>query len=254
MFYKKSISDNVINLIVLSVSILLLSIFIVFPLFFLILNMDSSIKNNKIRIYPIEHELKKQFKYYQVSFNKTLNLPNYTLYYLNATSKRCSNNHFYRDIDLNTRNHTAFKNIGYDRGHLTPSSDVFDSCTTFNMGNVAPQIPCYNQIIWNKLEQYIRLKYINHTILTVPEYNLFRFISDFYGNNLHIPIGFYKLIFNKNMDLVYNIYLQHSLTNPICRENFYEVGDFKKTYFLLLISFTKKLIFFILLCLCIILQ
>lgn len=53
-----------------------------------------------------------------------------------------------------------FKNSGYDRGHLCPAGDrkaskeLYDE--TFFTSNISPQIPSFNNGVWNRLEQKTR--------------------------------------------------------------------------------------------------
>ena len=154
-----------------------------------------------------------------------MRLPNYVLYYLEHKSDRCNTNYFKIDQDLNTRTYESFTNTNFNRGHLLPAIDIKESCDTFTMANVSPQIACFNQKIWSNLEYDIRLKWKYHYILTVPEYSYSKFIFDSNNEKLYIPTGFYKIIF-KNNKIVYNIYLIHD--ESICNKDFNIVGNFNK--------------------------
>lgn len=204
-------------------------------LFVLALNINlyetqytCKINNNTYEIMKIPDEKFKQLEYYKISFNKTLVLPNYTLYLFNILVHRCPSNKFHQDLELQSRTHDSFTNTGMDRGHLVPAADVNDSCSTFNMANVAPNIPCFNQRIWNNLEKYVRNNFMNKNILTAPEYDYSKFIIDNHGEKLYVPIGLYKVIFDDktNNKILYSIYLSH--TNENCDKDFNDVGDFTK--------------------------
>lgn len=180
-------------------------------------------KNNIIN--NINGEKIKQYKYYTVSFNSSIQLPNYTLYNLNTVVKRCQRSDWSRDNDLNTRMPDSFGDWEYDRGHLVPAIDVKDTCSTFMMSNAIPQFLCFNRIIWFNLEKYIRNNFMNHDVLTVPEYNNNKYIYDNYDKKLLIPTGFYKIIMLNNK-IVWNIYIEHN-TN-VCYQDFNVVGNKKK--------------------------
>jgi uncharacterized membrane protein len=202
-------------------------------------------------IDKIPGEKTKNYDDYFISFNDSLILPNYALYYLNGDSSRCPNNPFYADPEFPTRTPTSFLKTGYDRGHLVPASlNVNDSCSTFSMANIVPQIPCFNRQIWKYVEQYVTDTYRNQNILTVPEYDYTTYIYDsngqilfvpigFYkivfttyiydsnGQILFVPIGFYKIVFSVNYEnMLFSIYLNH--TNTTCNALWQTVGDFDK--------------------------
>lgn len=214
-----------------SIIITLLTFYIISSIFIsaIIITLTSYYYFNPL-ILDIEGEKIKNLQYFRISFNATLRLPNYTLYNLNAKSSRCST-FFKQDTELKSLTPSDITpELGYDKGHLVPAVDVLDSCSTFTMANVVPQIPCFNQRIWNTLESYIRYNYMNKDIITVPEYNLNNFVKNKYGTKIYIPIGFYKIIYDPiYTKIIYNIYLKHSM--DICKQDFKKVGDFIKLPF-----------------------
>ncbi|MDA0729740.1 MAG: DNA/RNA non-specific endonuclease [Bacteroidetes bacterium] len=56
--------------------------------------------------------------------------------------------------------HNAYRNSGYDRGHLKPAADSKESLevmrNSFLMTNMAPQTPNLNRGIWKELEEAVR--------------------------------------------------------------------------------------------------
>jgi DNA/RNA endonuclease G (NUC1) len=80
---------------------------------------------------------------------------------------------------------------------MVPAIDIKDSCNTFIMSNVVPQIPCFNRMIWSRMEMYIRNTYYNYTIYTAPEFDYQNRIKNNRGKIIFIPIGFYKIIFDR---------------------------------------------------------
>jgi DNA/RNA endonuclease G (NUC1) len=192
-------------------------------------NKKSESNISKYNINEIFGEKTKNYNEYFISFNESLILPNYALYNLNGYSSRCKKDYpFYADPELNTRTPQSFTNTKYDRGHLVPASkNINDSCSTFSMANIVPQIPCFNQDIWVKIEDHVVETYRNQNILTVPDYDYTKYIYDNYGQILFVPIGFYKIVFDINYEnILFSIYLNH--TNNICNASWEIVGDFNK--------------------------
>ncbi|GGD20106.1 DNA/RNA non-specific endonuclease [Flavobacterium orientale] len=94
-----------------------------------------------------------------------------------------------------------YKNSGYDRGHLVPAGDMkfskeaFDA--TFYTSNVTPQLPDFNNGIWNRLEQKVRYwaqKYDGLYVITgsVLEDNL----PTIGKEKVAVPNYFYKVLLN----------------------------------------------------------
>ena len=91
---------------------------------------------------------------------------------------------------------------------MIPKADIID-CSTNIRENIVAQYKNFNQGIWKKLEYIIRKKYLTYNILTVPQYNLSNYII-VNNQTIYIPVGFYKIIFNNNSELLYCIYLNHT--------------------------------------------
>lgn len=207
-----------------SIVILMVVVTVVSLIMFVIGLFDN---RNVSLILDIHNEKIKDEQYFKISFNSTIRLPNYTLYNLNTKSDRC-NTRFKEDKELGTLGEKdIYKDLGYDKGHLVPAVDVFDSCSTFTMANVVPQIPCFNRGIWKNLEEYIRENYMGNQIITVPEYNLNKFVINKNNVKIYVPSGFYKIIYKPgNNKIIYKIYLEH--TSNVCGRDFDKVGNFEK--------------------------
>ena len=178
----------------------------------------------------IKHEITKQYnKYLYISYNKKLELPNYSLNYISSditNCKKCRHKgkqlcNFMNDQELNnlysveTRCPEYLKNIKYfGRGHLAPSADfcILYGKDSYYTTNTVPQHSKYNKILWNQVEKYVREKYINHWVMTAPEFNNSDKINDACckKNEILIPSGFYKIVFNEKGDIVWNIYVKHN--------------------------------------------
>ena len=65
---------------------------------------------------------------------------------------------------LNTQDYI---NSGYDRGHMTPAADLcYKKEITFDMINIAPQNPQFNQKIYRSFEDWIRNNYVGYVVVT----------------------------------------------------------------------------------------
>ncbi|TYP76085.1 DNA/RNA non-specific endonuclease [Aquimarina intermedia] len=103
--------------------------------------------------------------FYTLSYHEDHEQAEWVLYRLNRN--QLSPNKYKRPYfveDPKVRTHSAdwrnYKKSGYDRGHLCPAGDrkfsykAFEE--TFLTSNIAPQLPEFNQGIWNQLEQRVR--------------------------------------------------------------------------------------------------
>lgn len=112
----------------------------------------------------ISDELPSQTKHYTgfyVSFNKDNHTPNYVSWQLlssetEGTVPRAKN--FWQDKTVEgCPDGNAYKNSGFDRGHMCPAADQKWSETSMNdcfvMANICPQAPGLNQKAWETLEE-----------------------------------------------------------------------------------------------------
>jgi endonuclease G, mitochondrial len=79
-----------------------------------------------------------------------------------AAAKAPRKGNFRPDPDVPTGSATPedYRGSGYDRGHLAPAADMKWSprvqSESFYMSNMSPQVPAFNQGIWNDLEEQVR--------------------------------------------------------------------------------------------------
>jgi endonuclease G len=109
---------------------------------------------------------------------------------------------FYPDPDIPSPHRVSpddFKNTGYDKGHLAPSSSIDFSRRsndqTFAMSNIALQDPKLNRQAWGSLEGLIR-------DWTVTKGKLLITVGPLYNqrprriNDIPLPNGFYQVIYS----------------------------------------------------------
>jgi DNA/RNA endonuclease G (NUC1) len=161
-------------------------------------NINNIYYNKRLSLRKTEHIL--TFKYFKISFNKTLNLCNYGLYYLEEFDTK--NKHKY------IKNKIKYNGLPYDNGHMIPRSNIRDGSVNI-MANIVPQYKNFNQGIWRNIEEYVKKKYTNNYVLTCPEYNYSNYII-INNTNIYIPTGFYKIVFDKKFKILYNIFLIHN--------------------------------------------
>lgn len=168
-------------------------------------------------IDTIDNEVKKDYGNYIVSFNETLRLPNYVYYKLGTLTNKYCDDCFFVDDYLHTRNKTSFDMIGFHLGQLVFNTNTNDSYTTFSMANVVPMIKYYHDGIFTNITKHIKIHYMNHNVLIVPDYNIDRFSYDHYLDKLTIPIGFYQIVMDDNGVILFKSYSIH--TDRLC-DNF----------------------------------
>ena len=134
--------------------------------------------------------------------------------YLPTESERLNN--FRADIRLPKRfraDLSAYKNNGYDRGHLVPSANQdiqeIQNSETFLLSNMSPQKPNFNRKIWKDLEAAVRTldkdeDILETYVLTAPMFYFERKIetigppSGRYGIDVPIPHAFCKSVLAEN--------------------------------------------------------
>lgn len=144
---------------------------------------------------------------YTLSFNKETNLANWVAWSLSSekSSGRYGRTDDFRVDELLPRKYrvdeTAYKESGYDRGHMCPAGDNKWSyqamSESFLMSNICPQDPELNQKWWEHLEEAERRWARNEGTIYICCGPLYlnkprRFIQ---GNvKVRIPDGFFKVI------------------------------------------------------------
>lgn len=121
---------------------------------------------------------------------------------------------FYNSINspLATATHADFNKSGYDRGHMCPaadkSTDLYLMRSTFDLANVAPQIPGLNRGAWKKTESFCRsaaLIYDSVEVLALPIF-LNRDTSFIGSHRLAVPHAFIKAAWLPQNDSVIGLW------------------------------------------------
>ncbi|WP_378185760.1 DNA/RNA non-specific endonuclease [Aquimarina sp. W85] len=154
-------------------------------------------------------------KFYTLSYSEEHEQAEWVFYTLNKNQlrkKEYKRPYFINDplvstISADWRN---YKKSGYDRGHLCPAGDrkfsyqAFEE--TFFTSNIAPQLPEFNQGIWNQLEQRVRYwtnKYDSLIIITGGV--LTDRLASIGYESVSIPNYFYKIVLRKEQDRLHVI-------------------------------------------------
>jgi endonuclease G len=103
----------------------------------------------------------------------------------------------------------AYKNSGYDRGHLVASANALlshvENSETFLLSNMSPQTAEFNRQIWSKLESKVRdlndrADVLEAYVLNCPVFDFDKPIkmigdeNDQYGINIPVPHAFVKSV------------------------------------------------------------
>lgn len=213
-YYK---NNNNIDIYTFLINILYIFIFICFIVSLsIIIIYYCNIYNNK-KIQKIKSEKLLICKNFTISYNNTLNSPNYSIHFINR------NIHFnFKNKIINSNSYNT--DLLYKINIINPI-DIKNICSSYNKYNFIHIYPVFYKNIWIKLENYINYHYSEHYIITIPEYSITRYIHNLKGKKIYIPCGFYKLILNKNMELIWNIHLKHEI-NPT--KTFIELGNYDK--------------------------
>ena len=99
----------------------------------------------------------------------------------------------------------SYSKTGYDRGHMANDASFDWSMkslnSTYTMANIVPQEPRVNRYHWVKVERYARLvarKLGSVNVLNIIQYN--KNPKRLEKQNIAIPQGFYKILYNKEKD------------------------------------------------------
>lgn len=122
---------------------------------------------------------------------------------LGLGEERSSNFRMERRLgDLSPRD-VAYRNSGYDRGHLAPAADMAYSSESmydsFFLTNASPQVPGFNRGIWKRLEEQVR-KFASEKdsiyIATGPV--LDQSLARLRNSPIVIPEYFYKVVLKRD--------------------------------------------------------
>ena len=107
-----------------------------------------------------------------------------------------------------------FKSSGYDRGHLCPAGDrksskeLYDE--TFFTSNIAPQIPSFNNGVWNRLEQKTRYWATKYNGLYVITGGVLKGEMKTIGKEkVAVPNFFYKILMTKDRTKMIGFLVPH---------------------------------------------
>lgn len=96
----------------------------------------------------------------------------------------------------------SYTRSGYDRGHMANDASFDWSMeslnSTYAMSNIVPQEPKVNRYHWVKVERYARL--VAKRLGTLNVVNIIQYTNNpkrLKKQNIAIPQGFYKILFNK---------------------------------------------------------
>lgn len=108
--------------------------------------------------------------------------------------------------------HADFTKSGYDRGHMCPAADRSASLramrSTFELVNVAPQVPRLNRGAWKRTESFCRsaaLLYDSIHVLAMPVY-LDRDTTHIGTNQIAVPHAFIKAAWIAGTDSVIGVW------------------------------------------------
>lgn len=108
--------------------------------------------------------------------------------------------------------HADFTKSGYDRGHMCPaadrSSDLRAMRSTFELVNVAPQVPSLNRGAWKRTESFCRsaaLLYDSIQVLAMPVF-LDRDTIHIGANHIAVPHAFFKAAWKAGTDEVIGVW------------------------------------------------
>ncbi len=102
-------------------------------------------------------------------------------------------------VSTGTATLSDYKHSGFDRGHLAPAADMGWSSLAMNesfyFSNISPQVPSFNQGIWKKLEELVRLWAVeSKAIYIVTGPILSEGLASIGPNKVSVPKYFYKVI------------------------------------------------------------
>jgi DNA/RNA endonuclease G (NUC1) len=103
--------------------------------------------------------------------------------------------------------HRDFTGSGYDRGHMAPNADFNDThenaVLTFFIGNIWPQTPNVNRVLWLAAENETRRLASEYLIIQVVII-VDEFKEEKVGK-ISVPANFKRRVFDYNGELIYEI-------------------------------------------------
>lgn len=151
-----------------------------------------------------------EHKYYSLSYSEKDEQAEWVAYKLtvdNSNKKIKRKAHFRKDTKVETGSSELkdYYKSGYHRGHLAPAGSMrindVSMDESFYMSNISPQKPKFNQGIWKRLENKVRIWSLMYDSLYVVTGPVLSKPIDVIGvNNVSVPREFYKTLvgFKKN--------------------------------------------------------
>jgi len=114
--------------------------------------------------------------------------------------ERASNFRMDRRLGDYSPRDAAYRNSGYDRGHLAPAADMSYSTEamydSFFLSNASPQVPGFNRGIWKRLEEQVRSFAIEKDSIWIVTGPILHDNLPLMGDSpIRIPELFYKAIY-----------------------------------------------------------
>lgn len=147
------------------------------------------------------------FSSYHVTYDYSLGIPVYISYDVSSRDlghvKRKKSWTFRQDSRLPKPRvkSSDYSNSGYQRGHMCPaasrSASVKAMKETFNMANVAPQVPALNVGAWLKMESRERdlCKYLHRVNVRIAPIFTHEDTTTIANGRVAVPHGFIKVIY-----------------------------------------------------------
>jgi endonuclease G len=156
--------------------------------------------------------------YYVIMHNDKLRIPEWVTYHqdredMQGQARRSTDFRLDPEIPIGKRAELGdYRRSGFQRGHMANAGDFKRNSVaiseTFYLSNIAPQRPKFNQGIWERLVEQVRLLAINHGSIWIITGTLFmdgsgRKVapSQYIGpNHVAVPIHFSKVILCEHPD------------------------------------------------------
>lgn len=119
--------------------------------------------------------------------------------------ERASNFRMERRLGDYSPRDAAYRNSGFDRGHLAPAADMGYSAESmydsFFLTNASPQVPGFNRGIWKRLEDQVRKFAADKDSIYVATGPILQANLPAMGDSpIRIPEYFYKVILKKDTE------------------------------------------------------
>ena len=123
--------------------------------------------------------------------------------HLGSGEERSSNFRMERRLGELSPRDAAYRNSGYDRGHLAPAADMSYSAESmydsFFLTNASPQVPGFNRGIWKRLEDQVRRFASEKDSIYIATGPILHDSLPTLGNSpIRIPTYYYKVLLRKS--------------------------------------------------------